>query len=149
MSPALIAMMYVVGIALILFELLTPGVIVGLLGSTCLGIAVYGTFQYGILAGLLGLVLSVVFGAAVMIFAVRKLTATGMQDKDQGYRSADPTLQELFGTEGRATTPLQPSGYCSFDGRRVQVVSRGEPIDQGTQVRVVEVEGSRVVVEGV
>jgi membrane-bound serine protease (ClpP class) len=41
---------------------------------------------------------------------------------------------------------LRPAGHATIDGRRVDVVSRGEMIAEGVPVVVVEVEGNRVVV---
>ena len=39
------------------------------------------------------------------------------------------------------------AGTVDLDGERVDVVTEGEFIDRGARVRVVEVEGNRVVVE--
>lgn len=52
----------------------------------------------------------------------------------------------LVGEEGEALAFLRPAGHARIAGRRVDVVSRGEPIEPGTRVRVVEVRGNRVVV---
>ena len=41
---------------------------------------------------------------------------------------------------------LRPAGHATIDGRRVDVVSRGEAIEAGTRIRVIEVAGNRVVV---
>jgi membrane-bound serine protease (ClpP class) len=41
---------------------------------------------------------------------------------------------------------LRPAGIARIDGRRVDVVSRGEMIESGSPVRVLSVEGNRVVV---
>jgi membrane-bound serine protease (ClpP class) len=52
----------------------------------------------------------------------------------------------LVGREGVVEALLRPSGVARFEGRRVDVMSRGEPIESGARVRVIEVEGNRVVV---
>ena len=52
-----------------------------------------------------------------------------------------------LGATGIAQTPLRPSGKAVFGERLLDVVSRGEFIDSGASVRVVLVEGARVVVE--
>ena len=62
-------------------------------------------------------------------------------------KSADPTLVALAGKRGQAVSPLRPAGYAMFDGRRIDVVTRGEMIAKDAPVRVVKVEGSRVIVE--
>ena len=53
------------------------------------------------------------------------------------------------GQIGTALTPLRPSGTVRIGDDRVDVVTSGDLIDRGTQVRVIEVEGNRVVVERV
>jgi membrane-bound ClpP family serine protease len=52
----------------------------------------------------------------------------------------------LVGHEGEVESKLRPAGMARIDGRRVDVISRGEMIGVGERVRVVAVEGNRVVV---
>ena len=52
----------------------------------------------------------------------------------------------LLGRQGVTTTQLVPAGKARIDGQFVDVSSRGEFIDRGTSVTVVEVHGNRVVV---
>ncbi len=65
--------------------------------------------------------------------------------------SADDQFEyrSLIGQQGVTVTPLRPAGMTDFDGRRVDTVSEGVMIDRGRTVRVVSVEGSRVVVREV
>jgi membrane-bound serine protease (ClpP class) len=49
--------------------------------------------------------------------------------------------------EGLAETVLRPAGIAFFGDRRESVVAAGDFIEAGTRVVVVEVEGSRIVVE--
>jgi membrane-bound ClpP family serine protease len=55
----------------------------------------------------------------------------------------------LMGEVGRTITPLRPAGTTDFDGQRVDTVSEGIMIERGSTVRVVAVEGRRVVVRPV
>ena len=64
---------------------------------------------------------------------------------DAGY-VATGEHEALLGKEGVAYTPLRPSGTGLIDGRRVNVAADGEFIERDSQIRVVEVEGNRVVV---
>ena len=48
-----------------------------------------------------------------------------------------------------AVTPLRPAGIIEIADRRIDAVSDGAFIDSGSRVRVLTVEGSRVVVERV
>jgi membrane-bound serine protease (ClpP class) len=53
---------------------------------------------------------------------------------------------ELLDQVGVAQTNLRPSGMALIEGKRVDVVTEGPMIEKGTSVRVVAVEGLRVVV---
>lgn len=64
--------------------------------------------------------------------------------------SGDETLGEgriKVGDVGIVTTGLRPSGRAEFDGQIVDVVSHGQWIAPGQQVRVVEIHGNRIVVD--
>ncbi|TWT76408.1 hypothetical protein CA13_69020 [Planctomycetes bacterium CA13] len=54
----------------------------------------------------------------------------------------------LYGQTGITTTPLRPSGKAKFGDAIVQVISDGTAVGGGERVRVSEVHGTRVVVEG-
>ncbi len=55
----------------------------------------------------------------------------------------------LFGQIGIATTNLLPSGRMEIDGELFDVVTRGEPVDRGEMVEVIETHANRVVVRRV
>ena len=57
----------------------------------------------------------------------------------------DP-LTLLVGKVGTTRTPLRPAGTVDIDGRRVDTVSEGVMIGAGEPVKVVRVDGNRVVV---
>mgnify|MGYP006283671401 CR=1 FL=1 len=69
---------------------------------------------------------------------------------DQGYTSSDTEKSHaLLGTRGVTSTPLRPAGIAMFGDQRIDVVSSGDLIPAGVNVRVTEVQGSRIVVEKV
>jgi len=74
----------------------------------------------------------------------KHMVAPGLSFESQP--SADPRDALLAGAEGVLETDCRPAGVARLDGRRVDVVSRGEPIERGARVRVLEVKGNRVVV---
>jgi membrane-bound serine protease (ClpP class) len=71
----------------------------------------------------------------------------GMAQTD-GYISAPPRA-DLVGQEGVAVTDLRPAGTAAIAGERVDVVTEGEFVAQGSPVRVLRSEGYRHVVRGV
>jgi membrane-bound serine protease (ClpP class) len=68
------------------------------------------------------------------------------ETRDEGYLAAPEELAGLVGRTGLALTSLRPSGTAEIDGKRVDVVADGEFIPRNSTVRVLEVEGGRVVV---
>jgi membrane-bound serine protease (ClpP class) len=65
----------------------------------------------------------------------------------EGYISAAPRI-DLVGQEGVAVTDLRPAGTATIAGERVDVVTEGEFVTQGSTVRVLRSEGYRHVVRG-
>jgi membrane-bound serine protease (ClpP class) len=78
--------------------------------------------------------------------AFRGLVLAAAARSEDGFR-ATPDEASLIGCAGVAATPLRPGGTASFDGAPRPVVTRGEFIDAGADIRVVEVHGNRIVVE--
>jgi membrane-bound serine protease (ClpP class) len=64
----------------------------------------------------------------------------------QTIGNVDAEKPELLDKTGTALTTLRPSGTALIDGRRVDVVTEGSMIERGTPIRVVAIEGLRVVV---
>ena len=58
-----------------------------------------------------------------------------------------PDLATMAGRTGTALTTLRPAGRADFAGTPIDVVTNGDFIEKGTCVRVLEVSGSRIVVE--
>jgi membrane-bound serine protease (ClpP class) len=51
-----------------------------------------------------------------------------------------------MGKCGVAITVLRPSGIAEFDGERLNVVSQGDFIGKDAAVKVIAIEGGRIVV---
>lgn len=68
--------------------------------------------------------------------------------RTEGYVSHTAAYYaDLPGKVGVAETLLRPAGIATINGARCDVVSSGDLIPKGTAVRVIAVEGSRIVVE--
>ncbi len=53
----------------------------------------------------------------------------------------------LLGLEGYAHSDLRPGGTAYIDGRKLDVVTRGDFIPHESKIRIVEIHGNRIVVE--
>jgi membrane-bound serine protease (ClpP class) len=75
----------------------------------------------------------------------KKFILSEEEKADAGYTSRN-NLSDLIGAEGTAVTTLRPAGTAEFNGKRVDVVTESEYIENGKPIIVTEVEGMRVVV---
>lgn len=150
----LVLTLIVTGFILLLIEMLViPGF--GLPGIAGLGLLFGGTATaYTRLSPTAG-VLTALGSAAVIAVGARFIPRTGLwrwlrlesaQRHEEGYTTAPADLAALVGHSGAAITPLRPSGTALINGRRVDVVTEGLFLPEGTTVTVVRVEGSRVIV---
>ena len=100
---------------------------------------------------------SLVITAAVGYAWLRHLPSSGRfsglflrhsAQQSEGYISALPRA-DLVGRDGVAVTDLRPAGTAQIGAERVDVVTEGEYVSQGTPVRVTRSEGYRHVVRGI
>ena len=77
----------------------------------------------------------------------RWLISQDRQDAEKGYSSFTPEkYTDLIGKEGTTLTILRPVGMVRIDGQKYSAVTGGEFIEKDKTIKVVKVEGSRVVV---
>ena len=142
--------MFIGGLALVLAEILFPGVWMGLLGLGGVLAAVVIAFTS---SATLGVVMAIVAALAIPGFIVLWIKVAGPAMAITATVKDDPKVREsykeLLGLEGVAVTMLRPAGAAQFGDRRVNVVTDGEIIDANTRVEVCDVRGNRVVVRAV
>ncbi|MDF2626625.1 MAG: hypothetical protein K0R39_456 [Symbiobacteriaceae bacterium] len=68
---------------------------------------------------------------------------------EKSYVPERADLSGLVGKEGRALSTLRPAGTAQFGTQRIDVVTEGEFIASGTTVKVIRVDGARVLVRSV
>jgi membrane-bound serine protease (ClpP class) len=73
------------------------------------------------------------------------LLLRGSVHKSQGFVSA-PNRGDLIGVDGVAVTDLRPSGTARVGQERIDVVTEGEFVPQGSRIQVVQSDGYRHVV---
>lgn len=61
--------------------------------------------------------------------------------------TVDSPIKLTPGSEGTARTMLRPSGNAQFGDMIIDVITRGQFVEAGAPVRVLAIEGSRIVVE--
>ena len=78
----------------------------------------------------------------------KRMILSEEEKSEHGFVSY-PSAKELVGSEGIALTTLRPAGSADFNGNRVDVVADWEYIEKGSRVKVLRVEGVKVVVKKV
>ena len=142
----------VAGFLLIVLEMFLPGLIIGLCGGICLIIAVIMTYiSYGMQTGTWTLVGVIIGGLLFIIFWMKNFSRLALGQRlilNQSIEGTTPAdlSHELKGTEGVAFTSLRPSGTALIQGKRYDVVTEGGWIESGQKLKVVEIEGSRIIV---
>ncbi len=66
---------------------------------------------------------------------------------DKGYTSFRDNPEDLLGEVGITSSVLRPMGSARFGDRIVEVSSHGDLIEKGMSIKVVQVDGRKVVVE--
>ena len=155
MLPVII--LFIAGVVLLFSEFLLPGGFLGVvgglmvIGSLVLGWVKFPEYALFIFGGeFIGVILGVVLGFYLMSKTGMhsRLVMGAEQVKKAGYFSPaeDPALVGQLAT---VQTALRPAGSIMYDGKRIDAVSEGTFIEAGKTVRVIEVEGHRVVCEEV
>ena len=139
------------GLLLLLLELfVTPGVVVGILGILAWFAALWQVYSdYGTSAGnwtTLGmiflLVASVVWGLKTNVW--KKVTIhTNITGKSNEIIGFVPQI----GLKGKSVSMLRPTGSARFENTVFEVVTRGEMIDPGAEIEIIEIENRKIYVK--
>lgn len=146
----LVITLIVIGAILIILETILPGLIAGTIGLGCLVAGVYFAYdRLGVTAGnyvMLGVACALIIGIICWLkyFPNSRLARPLMSKSAIGDINAEKP--ELLHKSGTAYTNLRPSGTALIEGKRVDVVTEGALIEKGAPVKVVAIEGMRVVV---
>lgn len=167
-------LLFVFGVLLVVLELFIPSFGMLTVGAiVCFALSVWGVYDKERPAAAVAMgLLAPVVAIAVLYYGLKLVPRTSWgrglvlsHPSDEG-RQEPPTASEtasltpeggtdekalapLLGKEGVAQSPLRPAGVALVDGRRVDVVTEGGLVAAGARVKVVAIEGNRVVVRRV
>ena len=150
-------LLLVLGMCLGIMEVFfTSAGLLAFLSAASIIAAVIMGFQQGPMGGFVILILAMAGMPTVVVLAFKYwpktsigrrvlLSAPTSEDVLPDDRNKDH-LKALIGRVAKAKSKLLPSGVVMVDGRNVEAVSEGMPIEVGQEVRIVQVRGKRVVV---
>lgn len=144
---------------LLVLEIFVPSFgILTVSSLVCLGSGIAIFFEYGAVAGWIGVAVAAILIPLIWILTYRIFPRTSIGRKmilgkpDSGRGDAVPDCQDLQGMlsrNGIVRTPLRPVGTCDFDGRRLECVSERGFIEVNQKVKVIRVEGTTLTVRQV
>jgi membrane-bound serine protease (ClpP class) len=154
MSPlSLSILLQLAGIAVVIAEIILPSG--GLL--TLMAVGLFGYSLFVVFHDISTAVGAVFISADIIIIPL--LVITGLKllakspvtlrtklSRNEGVVSQSPELDEYIDTSGKAVTDLHPAGKAVINGKRIDVVSRGEYIDRDSDIVVIAVTGNQIIV---
>jgi membrane-bound serine protease (ClpP class) len=154
MPEALRVVLFIsLGFILLLIELFTPGF--GLAGISGVLLLIFGCYLayiklnlfWGILTSLISLLAVIGFFKIFShSFIWKKIRLDSRQSKDTGF-SAGSDLSHFLDKNGVTLSALRPSGIAIIDGKRLDVIAESLFIEKDTKVKVIKVEGNKVIVK--
>lgn len=154
-SVGLVFLLVVVGLLLIFLEVLFVSMgALGIGAAGCLLGSIFLAFQESLPFGISVTVFEAVAAPSVFFLSFKVLPKTPFGKRliltgpptDGAGGAADDSLPALQGKRGVTLSPLRPAGFARIEGRKVDVVTRGEMIDEGVEVVVLDARANRVVV---
>lgn len=150
---ALVVALLVAGMLLLALETILPGLIAGIMGVCCIGAAiVLGYLRFGFQTGNTVLAIATVGIVVGTVIYIKYFPDSPMAQLFVSKRAIGQIGNEdpsLVNQTGETFTPLRPSGMAMINGKRTDVISEGGFVEAGKAVRVVAVEGLRIVVRPV
>ena len=137
----------------IILELLTPAMGGFTLAAALLGFgSVYMAFQGSPSFGYIMIAVNLALFPLTLWLGVRIMGQSPLVHNAEISGSTQttpdaPQLLPLLGKVGRTVTPLRPGGTAMIEDRKSDVVTQGKFVEPGTDVKVILVEGNKVVVE--
>lgn len=144
----------ILGVVVIIAEFILPSM--GILTVAALGLfgfSIYMVFTHvSVMAGFVFVAIDICLLPILVIIGIKGLAASPVTlrttlDSNDGAQSQPPEWIQLIGTSGTAATDLHPAGTALLNGRRYDVVSRGDFITKESLITVIATEGNRIVVK--
>lgn len=146
--------LFAIGVLFVIIELFIVGAVIGIIGIILISISIVmlGNNLLLMLGNVIvALILSIIeWVVLVKIFKknipfLDKVILKDSTNAESGFTSHDDS-SHLVGKTAQTVTDLRPAGIIKLDDERIDAVSDGTFILRNRQVKILEVEGTRVVV---
>lgn len=149
-----IILIFIVGIILLIIEVIVPGFgAPGIGGIICIISSIVlasDSVALGVTSLAISFIATVVAAILLLKYAPRnkyfdRIILGTELNKEAGFSSI-VHKEELLGLEGTAITSLRPSGTALIRDEKLDVVTEGDFIDKDDRVKIIKVEGRKIVV---
>lgn len=140
------------GLLLLGGEVFVPGGIIGTAGVIALIAAVVVAFTinttFGFYATVAILILMAITVWMWLKFFPRSRIGKQMTLQADGreFKAVETNLDALQDKEGVTHCELRPAGFALIEGHKVDVISEGGHVPKNTRIRVIRIEGNRIIV---
>ncbi len=150
MSWSIIIILIIIGLVALLLEFIAiPGGIVGVLGGMCvIGSIIIAYSEYGVTAGHITLVSTLIALILMSIFFLRSKSWKRMTlDTTIDSKVNEDANRVSVGMEGICITKLSLSGNAKFGDNIVEVTSEHGYINENTSIIITKIEGNKIIVK--
>ncbi len=142
-----------VGVVVIIAEIILPSG--GILSIAALGVFGYSLFiVFNEISMTIGfsfvaadlILIPVLVIVGLKLLARSPVTLRKTLSRKEGVSSQSSELESYVGTQGNAVTDLRPAGIAVINGKRVDVVTRGEYLEKDSAIIVTAVTGNQIIV---
>jgi membrane-bound serine protease (ClpP class) len=154
MNPLTLAiLLQLAGVVVIIAEIIIPsGGLISVVALALFGYSLFVVFQeVSVATGIVFVVADIITIPVLVLVGLKMLAKSPVTLKRElssaeGVTSQSTQLQNYLGMKGTAACDLHPAGTALINGRRVDVVSRGEYIEKGSAIVVSAVTGNQIIV---
>ena len=142
-----------VGVVVIIAEIILPSG--GILSIVALGVFGYSLFiVFNEISMTIGfsfvaadlILIPVLVIVGLKLLARSPVTLRKTLSRKEGVSSQSSELESYVGMQGNAVTDLRPAGIAVINGKRVDVVTRGEYLEKDSAIIVTAVTGNQIIV---
>jgi membrane-bound ClpP family serine protease len=141
------------GVVVVIAEIIIPsGGLISVIALMLFGYSLFLVFHnISVATGIVFITADVIIIPVLILVGLRLLARSPAMLKRELSRAAGVTSQsailvDYLGKEGTASSDLRPAGRAEIEGKRVDVVSRGEYIEKGSAIVVTAVTGNQIIV---
>jgi len=142
-----------VGVVVIIAEIILPSG--GILSIAALGVFGYSLFivfnEISMTIGFSFVAADLILIPVLVILGLKLLARSPVTlrktlSRKEGVSSQSSELESYVGRQGNALTDLRPAGIAVINGKRLDVVTRGEYIEKDSAIIVSTVTGNQIIV---